>query len=189
MRRALLAAAAAAMLAGCASSRVSLYPDADGTTGAVGVFDAKSETEVGALTQPNTWAVVGGKSVNPLPLKASHASLLAWVPPPPRVYVLYFIQGTTEITPESEPTMEALRAAITPTSEVQITGHTDTVGTSELNDGLSRDRATEIRAALVKRGLPVDSAKVTGRGEREPRIKTADGVDEAGNRRVEVILR
>lgn len=189
MRRALLAAAAAATLAGCASSRVSLYPDADGTTGAVGVFDTKSEAEIGALTQPNTWAVLGGKSVKAQPVTRSHADLLAWAPPPPRVYVLYFVQGTTDITPESEATMAALRAAITPASEVQITGHTDTVGTSELNDGLSRDRATEIRAALVKRGLPVDNAKVTGRGERELRIKTADGVSEAGNRRVEVILR
>lgn len=187
--RLLIALGAAAALAGCATSKVSLYPDADGATGAVAVFDAKSEAEVGALTQPNTWAKVGGKSVKAQAVKANHAALLAWMPPPPRVYLLYFVQGTTDITPESEATMAALRAAITASSEVQITGHTDTVGSSELNDGLSRDRAAEIRAALVKRGLPVENAKLTGRGERELRIKTADGVDEAGNRRVEVILR
>lgn len=187
--RLLIALGAAAALAGCATSKVSLYPDAGGATGAVAVFDAKSEAEVGALTQPNTWAKVGGKTVKTQAVKADHAALMAWLPSPPRAYLLYFIQGTTDITPESEPTMAALRAAITPTSEVQITGHTDTVGSSELNDGLSRDRAAEVRAALVKRGLPVENAKVTGRGEREPRIKTADGVDEAGNRRVEVILR
>jgi outer membrane protein OmpA-like peptidoglycan-associated protein len=187
--RAVVVLAAAAALAGCATSKVSLYPDADGTTGAVAVFDAKSEAEVGALTQPNTWAKVGGGAVTARPIAESHASLMAWMPAPPRVYLLYFIQGTTDITPESEPTLAALRAAITGASEVQITGHTDTVGTSELNDGLSRDRAAEIRAALVKRGLPVENAKVTGRGERELRIPTADGVNEGGNRRVEVILR
>lgn len=189
MRAAIVLAAAALVISGCATSKVSLYSDADGTTGAVGVLDAKTEAEVGALNQANTWAKVGGRSVKPQPVKADHAALMAWAPPPPRVYVLYFIQGTTEITPESGPTLEALRSAITAGSEVQITGHTDTVGTSELNDGLSRDRAAEIRAALVKRGLPVENAKVTGRGERELRVKTADGVDEAGNRRVEVILR
>lgn len=190
MRGALLAAGAAAMLAGCAStSKVSLYPDGDGTTGAVAVFDAKSEAEVGALTQPNTWAKVGGGAVTPRPVTENHAGLMAWMPPPPRVYLLYFVQGTTDITPESEPTLEALRAAITASSEVQITGHTDTTGASELNDNLSRERASEIRAALVKRGLPVENAKVTGRGERELRVPTADGVDEPGNRRVEVILR
>ena len=188
MRAMVVVAVAAAALAGCATSRVSLYPDAEGTTGAVAVLDPKSETEVGAVTQPNTRAKVGGKAVKAArPVRAN--GLMAWLPAPPRVYLLYFIEGTTELTPESLPTLEALRQAVTGTSEVQITGHTDTVGTSELNDGLSRDRATEIRAALVKRGLPLENAKVVGRGERELRIKTADEVSELGNRRVEVILR
>jgi outer membrane protein OmpA-like peptidoglycan-associated protein len=187
--RAVVVLAAAAALAGCATSKVSLYPDADGTTGAVAVLDAKSEAEVGALTQPNTWAKLGGGTVTVRPVDGSHAGLMAWMPAPPRVYLLYFIEGTTDLTAESGPTLEALRQAVTAASEVQITGHTDTVGTSEHNDGLSRDRATEIRAALVKRGLPVENAKVVGRGERELRIQTADGVSEGGNRRVEVILR
>jgi outer membrane protein OmpA-like peptidoglycan-associated protein len=189
MMRAVVVAVAAAALAGCATSKVSLYPDTDGTTGAVAVLDAKSEAEVGALNQPNTWAKVGGKTVQARPVSSPHTSLMAWMPPPPRVYLLYFIEGTADLTAESGPTLEALRQAVTAASEVQITGHTDTVGSSESNDGLSRDRATEIRAALVKRGLPVENAKVVGRGEREPRVKTADGVDEPGNRRVEVVLR
>lgn len=187
--RAVVLLAAAAALAGCATSKVSLYPDADGTTGAVAVLDARSEAEVGALTQPNTWAKVGGGAVTARPVEAPHTSLMAWMPPPPRVYLLYFIEGTTDLTAESGPTLEALRAAVTTASEVQITGHTDTVGSSEHNDGLSRDRATEIRAALVKRGLPVENAKVVGRGERELRVRTGDNVSELGNRRVEVILR
>jgi outer membrane protein OmpA-like peptidoglycan-associated protein len=187
--RLLIVLGAAAALAGCATSKVSLYPDAEGPTGVVAVFDAKSEAEVGALTQPNTWAKVGGKSVKAQPVKDNHAALLAWLPAPPRAYRLYFIPGTTEITPESRETMEALTKAVTPESEVQIVGHTDTVGASDLNETLSRERAAEIRAALVKRGLPVSNAKMTGRGERELLNKTADGVDDAGNRRVEVILR
>ena len=63
MRRAMVALAAAGALAGCATSKVSLYPDADGTTGSVAVLDQTSEAELGALTQPNTWANVGGKTV------------------------------------------------------------------------------------------------------------------------------
>jgi outer membrane protein OmpA-like peptidoglycan-associated protein len=187
--RTLLLVAAAAALTGCASSRVSLYPDTDGTTGAVALLDPATEAELGALNQPNTWGAVRGKTVRTGLVKRPHADLLARMPPPPRVYMLYFVEGTTDLTPESGPTLTALRAAIGPGSDVQITGHTDTVGTSESNDELSRDRAKEIRAALVKQGLPVENAKVTGRGERELRIKTGDGVEEPGNRRVEVILR
>ena len=102
---------------------------------------------------------------------------------------MYFFEGTTDLTPESAPILEALRAVVTESSEVQITGHTDAVGSFQDNDSLSHERAVEIRAALVKKGLPVANAKVTGRGERELRVKTADGVREPANRRVEVILR
>lgn len=189
MRAIVVAGAAAAALAGCATSKVSLYPDAEGTTGAVAVLDPESGAEIGAVTTPNTRARVGGKAVSASKPVRPRTGLMAWLPSPPRVYLLYFVEGTTDLTPESMPTLEALRLALTASSEVQITGHTDTVGSFEHNDGLSRDRATEIRAALVKRGLPLENARVVGRGERELRIKTADEVSELGNRRVEVILR
>lgn len=184
-------AAAAALLSGCASSSLALLPDEGvSTSGAVGVFDVKTETEVGALTAPNTVARLGGRTLKVLSLADSaYSDLLSRVPYAPRSYLLYFVEGSTDLTPESAPILAALRKDVTAASEVQITGHTDTVGSAESNDALSRDRAAEIRAALVKQGLPVASARVTGRGERELRIRTGDGVSEAGNRRVEVILR
>lgn len=188
MRGTVAILAAAALLGGCASGRVSLYADADGTTGAVGVFDGKSEAELGQLDQVDTWTRLGGK-VKPQKITTPHTDLMARLPPPPRAYVLYFLEGKTDLTPESGPVLAALRSAVTPASDVQIVGHTDTVGSLADNDALSRDRALEVRAALVKQGLPVENARATGRGERELRVPTADGVAEAGNRRVEVILR
>lgn len=189
--RVLFALAAAALLSGCATANVALLPDEGvSTSGAVAVFDGKTEAEIGALTAPNTVARLGGRKLRVTSLAdGAYSDLLSRVPYAPRAYVLYFVEGSTDLTPESAPILEALRKDITPASEVQITGHTDTVGSSESNDALSRDRAVEIRAALVKQGLSVASARVTGRGERELRIPTADGVGEAGNRRVEVILR
>lgn len=161
------------------------------TTGAVAVLDPETGQEVGELAQPNTRAKLGkkGRIRSRKPGGGLFGDLLSRVPYPPRSYIFYFVQGSTELTPESQPILDALRKEVTETSEVQITGHTDTVGTFESNDKLSYERAVEIRAELVKRGLPVASARATGRGERELRIPTADGVSEAGNRRVEVILR
>jgi len=78
---------------------------------------------------------------------------------------------------------------VTPASDVQITGYTDTTGDAAGNDKLSLDRAIEIRAALVQEGLPVANARVTGRGQRDLRVQTGPGVNEPLNRRVEVILR
>ncbi len=189
--RALFALAAAALLSGCATANVALLPD-EGvkTSGAVAVFDGKTEAEIGALTAPNTVARLGGRKLKVAPLaEGAYSDLLSRVPYAPRAYVLYFVEGSTDLTPESAPILDALRKDITPASEVQITGHTDTVGSAESNDVLSRERAVEIRATLVKQGLSVAAARTTGRGERELRVPTADGVGEAGNRRVEVILR
>ena len=99
------------------------------------------------------------------------------------------VEGTTQLTPDSQPTLDALRKVVTPTSDVQITGHTDTTGDAASNDKLSLDRAIQVRAALVEQGLPVANAKVTGRGERDLRVPTGQGVSEPANRRVEVIIR
>jgi outer membrane protein OmpA-like peptidoglycan-associated protein len=189
----LLALAAAALLAGCASTaRVTLLPDEGvSTAGAVAVFDPETDAEIGDLTTPNSQALAGGAEFRPQPPPSAdaYAGLLSAMPYPPRVYVLYFKEGTTDLTDESIPVLDALRKAVTPGSEVQIVGHTDTVGSSQSNDQLSRDRAVEIRAALVREGLPVENARATGRGERELRAPTADNVREPANRRVEVILR
>jgi outer membrane protein OmpA-like peptidoglycan-associated protein len=179
----------AGLVAGCATPNVSLYADPDGQTGSVAVLDKDTEAEHGALTQANTWTRIGGPTVTPRPVTRPHTELMSHMPPPPRVFLLYFVEGATDLTPESRPTFEALRQAVTETSDVQITGHTDTVGTSESNDTLSRERAIQIRGALVAQGLPVGSARVTGRGERDLRVQTADAVEEPRNRRVEVILR
>lgn len=187
--RALVMLAAAAALAGCATPKVSLYSDADGTTGAVGVMDPGSQAERGALTQPNTWTKIGGKQVKARPITRPHTELMSYMPAAPQVFVLYFVEGSTTLTSASAPTLDALRKAIDANAFVQITGHTDTVGASESNDALSRQRALEIRDALVEQGLPLRNAKVTGRGERELRVKTADSVENAENRRVEVIVR
>jgi outer membrane protein OmpA-like peptidoglycan-associated protein len=189
MRRAAILALGA-LLAGCATSQVALLDgEAGSPVGAVAVIDPKTEVERGQLTAPNTQTNLGGKSVAARPLKANYNTLLAVVPPPPRVFTLYFVEGTADLTPESVSTLAELRQIVTPASDVQITGHTDTVGDAASNDKLSFDRAGEIRSVLVKEGLPVGNARVTGRGERELRVPTGDGVSEPANRRVDVILR
>jgi len=179
-----------ALLAGCATSQVALLDgEAGAPVGSVAVMDPKTEAERGQLTAANTQADLGGRSMAVRPLATNYDALLAGMPPPPKVFTLYFVEGTAVLTPESAPTLAELRQIVTPASDVQITGHTDTVGDAASNDKLSIARAGEIRAVLVREGLPVANARVTGRGERELRVPTGDGVSEPANRRVEVILR
>ena len=177
-------------LVGCASNpgKVALLADEGGGVGAVALLDPATGAERGQLTAANTEAGLAG-TVRARPLSGNYDALLATMPAAPKIYTLYFTGGGTQLTAESVQVLNELRALVTPASDVQITGHTDTTGDAAANDKLSLDRALQVRDALVQQGLPVGNAKVTGRGERELRVPTARGVNEAANRRVEVIIR
>ena len=73
--------------------------------------------------------------------------------------------------------------------EVQVIGHTDTVGTTEYNDRLSHERATAVRDMLIQRGLHTNFIRVIGRGERDLLVPTDDDTPHPKNRRVEIIVR
>lgn len=191
MRAALAAAAAATLVTACASQKVVLLTnEGDAGAGAVAVLDPGTGAEKGVVAIAGTEAEVGGRSVAAAPARRPwFKDVIARIPYAPRTYVLYFYEGTTDITEESQTVLDTLRKVVTDDSEVQITGHTDTVGPGPANDQLSLERAGEVRRVLLAGGLPVENAKVTGRGERELLVPTADDVDEQANRRVEVIIR
>jgi len=75
-----------------------------------------------------------------------------------------------------------------PDDYISVTGHTDRAGSEEHNMVLSLRRANAVRAALIAGGVSADRITVAGRGESEPTILTADGIREAANRCVVIIL-
>ncbi|MFT3692679.1 MAG: OmpA family protein [Kofleriaceae bacterium] len=71
--------------------------------------------------------------------------------------------------------------------QLYVAGHTDTVGSAAKNKKLSLDRARAIATWFRKHGvkLPIVMA---GYGEDALKVKTADNVDEAKNRRVDYVI-
>lgn len=67
-----------------------------------------------------------------------------------------------------------------------VIGHTDRSGSDGYNDTLSRRRAEAVAAKLQASGLAASALTVSGRGESEPKVSTADGERNPTNRRVEV---
>lgn len=124
-------------------------------------------------------------------MKADEAALLSGMPPPARSYTLYFIEGTTDLAPESRPLLDEIKAEIArrPGVDVEVTGHTDTVGKAEDNDVLSKRRAEEIVGVLATVGIDRSLMTAVGRGERELRVPTMDNMENPLNRRVEVLVR
>ena len=73
--------------------------------------------------------------------------------------------------------------------EVEVIGHTDTLGKPPYNQQLSMSRAEMIRDRLVHDGLNPKSISVAGRGQLDLAVLTADQVAEPRNRRVEITVR
>lgn len=69
---------------------------------------------------------------------------------------------------------------------VEVAGHTDSIGTDNYNMGLSLRRANAVRDFLISKGIPAQNLTAKGYGESQP---VADNQTAAGrfkNRRVEL---
>jgi outer membrane protein OmpA-like peptidoglycan-associated protein len=193
MRR-LAACIASLALAGCAHSSLVLLPDEGGGHGSVAILKPGEAGETVVSEADTRTSLDGRPSTKPLGargLKPSEAALLAALPPAPKRFSLYFQQGTTEMTASSAARLAEMRAEVArrPGVDVQVTGHTDTVGSEVDNDALSLSRAQEVLNFLVAQGFSRDVMSAVGRGERELQVPTDDNVDSPVNRRVEVIVR
>jgi outer membrane protein OmpA-like peptidoglycan-associated protein len=182
------------LLAGCAHSSMVLLPDENGGHGQVAILESGGKPTETIVGEANSRASLGGSrpSIRPLgALKPAEAALVGELPPLAKSFTLYFLEGTTNMTPESLPVLEELRAEIArrPGAEVQVTGHTDTVGNEADNDAVSQKRAEEILNLLASRGFDRSIMSAVGRGERELKEQTPDNVSSPVNRRVEVIVR
>lgn len=184
------------LLGGCATSSLVLLPDEEGQQGAVAILEANGEPAEAVIADGNSRTRLGDPTPASKPLGAKglrkqEAALLTDLPPPARSFLLYFNQGTVKLVPDSVRVLAALREEITARSgpEVEVIGHTDTVGDEEDNDRLSVQRANEVMSWLVGQGFERSQMSAVGRGERDLKQATADNVDNAANRRVEVIVR
>jgi len=71
---------------------------------------------------------------------------------------------------------------------INLTSNTDTTGTVKHNDHLSAARAESVRKALIAKGVDPQKINVVSNAERDLPIPTGDGVREARNRVVTIVL-
>jgi len=98
-----------------------------------------------------------------------------------------FATGKADITPESESVLNgALKTLQTyPDIIVEISGHTDNVGSNASNLSLSQRRADAVRAWLIIKGVNADRLIAKGYGEDSPRVPNDSADNKRMNRRIE----
>ena len=101
-----------------------------------------------------------------------------------------FASGSAEINPGFYDTLNVVADSLIkyPNSLVDVYGFTDTTGSDALNQRLSEQRAQAVADYLAARGVARSRFATRGFGESydQLRVKTADGVNEPLNRRVEI---
>lgn len=122
--------------------------------------------------------------------------------PPPRVVVapapvpapsyviedVHFEFDQATLKPSATSTLDQVANDLQQQRGVRYTvvGHTDSVGSSTYNQGLSERRAEAVRAYLVSRGVNASQLTTHGEGESSPMVANTNSGDRAKNRRVEV---
>lgn len=101
-----------------------------------------------------------------------------------------FATGRSDLKSGGTNTLDKLVAFLNqyPDRNVAIEGHTDDVGSLDMNETLSQHRADSVQSYLVQKGIPTLRLSASGMGETNP---IADNQTESGrqqNRRVEIII-
>ena len=171
-------------------------PDPDGKTGKI-VIENKGGTQVvdqaGHVTKVRDQATL---PTEPEPMDEKEitrifGAALAAQPDPPVTFMLYFKQGSSNLTDESAQLLPAIFATIITRApkEIAVVGHSDRVGSRQTNHKLSLKRAERIHDLIATMVGDPGIIEIDSHGEDNPLVKTPDEVAEPKNRRVEVTLR
>jgi len=101
-----------------------------------------------------------------------------------------FVFGTDKLNSRGKESLRQVARELEnyPDADVLIEGHTDNVGSDEVNQKISENRASTV-ATTLKRDFNVkNDISVIGKGKKEPIASNATAEGRAKNRRVEIIL-
>ncbi len=112
-------------------------------------------------------------------------------PTVPNNYIVFFDFDRAQLTADAQRivTAAAQNAQQAQATRIEVTGHADRSGSDKYNQRLSQRRAAAVKKALLDMGIPADQIAVQAVGESQPLVPTADGVREAQNRRVQIVLK
>jgi OmpA-OmpF porin, OOP family len=174
-----------------------LLPAPDGKVGTIAITPSgTSQTQVlnsaYAAIDVQSMGAVSTRQESAASVQTRYGELLQATPKRPESFVIYFdTNSSTQVTPASQAAIQQLMTAVSAWQavEVSVIGHTDSVGSSEINDKLGLERAQAVAALLQSSGLANMQLETSSRGKRELLIPTADNVANEQNRRVEINLR
>jgi outer membrane protein OmpA-like peptidoglycan-associated protein len=101
-----------------------------------------------------------------------------------------FETGNVSLTNSSLPDLHRLINLLkdNPTAKIAIEGHTDNLGSEQVNQDLSTKRASSVANYLIKNGIQKDRIEAKGYGEQHPLVSNQNPSGRRQNRRIDVYL-
>ena len=98
--------------------------------------------------------------------------------------------GQSSLNPAVQPTLNSVVTVLNKYTEtnLQVAGHTDSIGSEQANQTLSLDRANSVASYLTSQQLPPARLNRVGFGETRPIADNGTDEGRAQNRRVELII-
>ena len=173
-----------------------LLPDPGGKPSSISVTNAGGQQ---ILSQPYQAVRVERPDIAPSPpfamqqaeVRRVFGDVLDALPQAEIAFTLNFGEGSDVLVPVSQAQMPAILNAIRERHSTSITlvGHTDTTASPDFNYRLGLQRAEAVAAILRAQGVNASDIFSTSHGDTDLLVQTANGVANALNRRVEVIVR
>ena len=101
-----------------------------------------------------------------------------------------FASGSAALDAKLHPTLGKIADTLNeyPASTIRVVGYTDSVGDTQSNLQLSRNRAAAVAEYLSQRGVQRNRMVVDGKGEADPIADNGTDAGRAQNRRVEMLV-
>ena len=111
-------------------------------------------------------------------------------PQPPQRFLLYFQEGTGDLTADSQKRFQEMKDLVQqhPSLLIRIIGHTDTVGSPPENTRLGLQRAMAVKRRLLFHAVDPNRIETQSHGEQNLLVPTDNEVAEPQNRGAEVYL-
>lgn len=102
-----------------------------------------------------------------------------------------FQTGSTELSPAAQFNLDKLATSFRQYGDnnVEVTGHTDSIGSNASNIELSQRRAVSVGKYLIGQGIDKNRIQVYGAGPSQPIASNSSEEGRAQNRRVEIRLK
>jgi outer membrane protein OmpA-like peptidoglycan-associated protein len=104
---------------------------------------------------------------------------------------IHFERQHGEISPDSLPALDQVAAMLRSHPEIEkirVEGHTDSTGSEEANDWISKSRAVSVKEYLVDRGIDPGRVETMGYGPSRPIAPNTTREGRAMNRRVQFTI-